>query len=299
MFHKILFSATLVMVAVSSSANIALGNDGAKSKVPDRVTATREPAEGFKQVEFFSAMESGQIKVRLRMEDSSEGKFIIENKSAEPISIQMPEAFAGVPVMHQFGAGGAGGGGQGGGFGGQGGGGQGGGQSQGAGGGFGGGGGGGGFGGQGGGGFGGGQFNIPAGRIGRIKVNTVCLEFGKEDPAPFRTYTVIPIEKFTTNQAVIETCKMLARGEIDQHVAQAAAWHLANGVSWEQMLVLNRVQLSSGYFERYFHPNHLVVAQRVTVEAVERAKAAEETKGEKKEFVSPGDAQSISLDSRK
>jgi hypothetical protein len=206
----------------------------------------------------------------------------------------MPEAFAGVPVMHQQGFGGGGQGG-GGGFGGQGG--QGGGQGQGTGGGFGGGGGGGGFGG-GGGGFGGGQFNIPAGRIGRIKVNTVCLEFGKEDPAPFRSYTVIPLEKFTSNPAVIETCKMLARGEIEQHVAQAAAWYLANGVSFEQMLTLNRVQLSNGYFERYFHPNHITTAQRVVVEVNERTKDQTPPSAKPDQFVSPGDAQNTSLRGR-
>jgi hypothetical protein len=295
MSHRLFCAALLFVVASYSSAG-AQTSDSPQPKISNKITATREPAEGFKQVEFFSAMDAGQIKVRLRMEDSSEGKFIIENKTDEPISIQMPEAFAGVPVMHQFAAGGGGGGlgggggGLGGGAGGQGG------QGQGTGGGFGGGQGGGGFGGgQGGGGFGGGQFNIPPGRIGRIKVNTVCLEYGKPDPAPFRTYTVIPLEKFTTDQSVIETCKMLARGEIDQHVAQAAAWNLANGLSWQEMLVLNRVQLSNGYYERYFHPNHLVVAQRVTVEAVERAKKVEETKGQKKDFVSPGDQKSVSL----
>lgn len=290
----------VVVALVCAYSSLSLGNiwgnddeTKAKSKTPSKVTATREVAEGFTPVEFFSAMEAGKINVRLRMEDSSQGKFIIENKTEEALSIQMPEAFAGVPVMHQImGGGGAGGGGLGGG--GFGGGQQGGGQAQGTGGGFGGGQGGGGFGGgQGGGGFGGGQFNIPAGRIGRIKVNTVCLEFGKEDPAPFRTYTVIPIEKFTNNQALIETCKMLARGEIDQHVAQATAWHIANGLTWEQLLVLNKVELSSGYFERYFHPNHVAMAQRVTVEAVERAKNAE-TSEPSRTFVSPGDAEPVS-----
>lgn len=281
----------VLAVCGSLSIGVAIADDDQPAaKVPNKVTATREVAEGFKPVEFFSAMDAGQIHVRLRMEDSTEGKFIIENKTDEALSIQMPEAFAGVPVMHQ--QGGVGGIGQGGGGGGQGG--QGG-QSQGSGGGFGGGQGGGGFGGGGGGGFGGGQFNIPAGRVGRVKVNTVCLEFGKEDPAPFRSYTVIPIEKFTNNQAVIETCKMLARGEIDQHVAQATAWHLANGLSWEQMLVLNKVELSNGYFERYFHPNHLLAAQRVSVEATERAKAAGTTSPDT-EFVSPGDALSVSAE---
>lgn len=276
-----------VTLCCSLPAGAARGDDETVGKTSDRITLTREAADGFAPVEFFSAMDSGQINVKLRMEDSSEGKFIIENKTDKALSIQLPEAFAGVPVMHQIG--GIGGGGLGGGGGGLGGGG--GGQSQGAGGGFGGGG-----GGQGGGGFGGGQFNVPAGRVGRIKVNTVCLEFGKEEPAPFRSYTVIPIEKFTDNQAVIETCKMLGRGDIDQRTAQAAAWHLANGLTWDQLLVLNKVQLSNGYFERYFHRDHLVAAQRVASEATARAQLANPSENEDKEFVSPGDAQSISAE---
>jgi hypothetical protein len=301
MFHKVCCPALLI-VAAAWFNHSALAVDDTASNRSDKVTATREPAEGFAQVEFFEAMDAGKIKVRLRMEDSTEGKFIIENTTDEPLSIEMPEAFAGVPIMHQAIGRGGGGGGGGGGFGGGGGGfggGGGGTGAQGAGGGFGGGQGGGGFGGGGQGGFGGGQFNVPAGEVGRIKVNTVCLEFGKEDPAPFRTYTVIPIEKFTDDPAVIETCKMLARGEIDQHVAQAAAWNLACGLSWERMLVLNRVELSNGYFERYFHPNHLLAAQQVTVTVVERTKTAAQSPGDRPAFVSPGDAPTISADSGK
>jgi hypothetical protein len=297
MSKRFVFLACLFACGLLTLGNAWGDDEETKKKSSDKVTATREVAEGYTPVEFFAAMEAGQIHVRLRMEDSSQGKFIIENKTDGPLSVEMPEAFAGVPVMHQILGGGQMGGG--GGFGGQGGGGfGGGGGGQGTGGGFGGGGGGGGFGGQGGGGFGGGQFNIPAGRIGRIKVNTVCLEFGKEDPAPFRTYTVIPLEKFTNNPAVIETCKMLARGEIDQPVAQATAWHLANGLTWDQLLVLNKVELSNGYFERYFHPNHLTVAQRVTAEAVSRTKDME-VQSPQRTFVSPGDIETSSTESGK
>ena len=187
-----------------------------------------------------------------------------------------------------IGAGGFGGGGQGGGGfggGGQGGGGFGGGGqqggNQGGGGGFGGGQGGGGFGGggQGGGGFGGGGqggggvFNIPPGRVGRVSVATVCLEEGKPDPRPQIKYTIQPLEDLSKDPKIFEMIQMMASNEISQPVAQAAAWNIANGLSWQQLLHKNRIERMDGSYERYFHPNHLVVAQRVVTASATRAEA--------------------------
>ena len=94
-----------------------------------------------RSVELFAAMEAGDIEVRYIPRDAREANVMIRNNTDRPLRIEMPEAFAGVPVLAQFGGGGGfGGGQQGGGFGG------GGNQGQG-----------GGFGGGGGGGFGGGQ----------------------------------------------------------------------------------------------------------------------------------------------
>ncbi len=148
---------------------------------------------------------------------------------------------------------------------------------QGVGGGFGGGQGGGGFGGGQGGGFGGGGqgaggiFNIPPGREGKLKIKTFCLEHGKHDPAARMEYTVKPLSVLTKDPAIEQMCRMLANDEIAQPVAQAAAWNVANKLSWNFMLTKNRVELSNGYFERYFTPAHLVYAQRTVVEAQKRA----------------------------
>jgi hypothetical protein len=87
MSRKVIVLASFVACGILS-ANAFGVDEKTNSKKPDRVTATREAAEGFKQVEFFAAMDAGQINVRLRMEDSTEGKFIIENKTDEPISIR-------------------------------------------------------------------------------------------------------------------------------------------------------------------------------------------------------------------
>jgi hypothetical protein len=217
---------------------------------------------------------------------------MVSNKSDRPLAIKMPRAFAGVPVLAQ--GGGLGGGGLGGGgFGGQGGFGQGGqfgqggfgtGGGQGFGGGFGGGQGfgGGGFGGGGfgGGGFGGGGFgggggvfNIPPGRIGKVQVKTFCLEHGKPDPRPAMKYTIRPLETLSTDPAVEALCQLLANDIIDQGSAQAAAWNIANGLSWESLLTKNRVERMDGSFERYFTPEQVYAAQQIATWARNVAEA--------------------------
>ena len=242
-----------------------------------RFHKTQTPVEGFESVDMYDGIANGEVEVTIKAKSSSDSNFFVKNLTDKPLAIKLPKAFSAVPVVRQFGQGG-GFGGQGGGFGGQGGG-FGGGQfggNQGIGGGFGGGRGGGGFGGQGGGGFGGrggggGVFNVPAGKSGKISVKTVCLEEGKKDPKHYIDYVVQPLEKLTTNPEVFELCRMLANDEVAQPVAQAAAWNVENNLSWNELLVKNRIERMDGSFERYFHPNHIRFAVQVVAAATERA----------------------------
>lgn len=218
------------------------------------------------EVEMFSAIGSGAIEVKMIPQDSKGGNLVIKNKSDKPLTIKLPEAFAGVPVAAQFGGGGGQFGGGGGQFGGGGG-------NQGIGGGFGGGqqgGGGGQFGGGGGGGF----FNVPAGKEGKLKFVAVCLEHGKKDPTPNVAYEIKPLESFTTNPDVIELVKMFGRGEIDarlQASVQAAVWHHANGLSWEELARKIGVKHLDGSTEPYFQSAQLEQALRMSKEAERRA----------------------------
>lgn len=259
-----------------------------KKKRLNTIARTQTPVEGFESVDLFDAMKHGEIKVIIRTKDAANANLIVENTTDKPLAIVMPPAFSAVPVMRQgvgapgigggggFGGGQGGGGFGGGGFGGGGGGNQGvgggfgGGQG---GGGFGGGGGGGGFGGGGQGGGGGGFFNIPPGRVGKAALKTFCLEEGKPDPRSRIEYKIQPLSELNSDPKVFEMCRMLANDEITQPVAQAAAWNVANGLSWQQLLVKNRVERMDGSFERYFHPQHLRIAHQVTVAAAQRAVA--------------------------
>jgi hypothetical protein len=280
------FSTMASLIAILATTGATFGNDKDKEASTDRASEKRlnriwktmAPVEGFERTEFFKAVETGAIEIKVNMKDIGHGNLSVTNKTDRPLSIEMPPAFATVPVLAQGGFGGPGGGG-GGGFGGGGFGGGGGGQV--GGGGFGGGGfGGGGFGGGGGGGFGGGGgggvgggglFNIPPGRVGRVDFQTICLEHGKPDPRPRMNYTIKPLSTVSTDPKIYELCRMLANDEVTQLVAQAAAWNIANGLSWDELLVKNRVELMGGYYERYFTPTQLQIAHKIVDVASERA----------------------------
>lgn len=143
----------------------------------------------------------------------------ITNKTKQPLTVRLPEAFAGVPVLAQCNSNNNNNQNQ----------------NQGTGGGFGGG--------------GGGWFlaaaavvaarvaassMVPAEKMAQLKVATVCLEHGKKPPRAGIAYEIKPIESFTGKAEVQELCKLMGQGHYSsQRAAQAATFgHLANGMSW-------------------------------------------------------------------
>ena len=220
----------------------------------------------------FEAMEADQIGVRLVAKNEFEGHLLVENKTDAPMTIQMPDAFVGVQVLPQFGSGGGGRGGGGIGGGGQGGGGQA--QTTG-----GGGGGMNGGGGGGGGGFGGGGFmSIPVGTVAKVPVSMVCLEHGKKTPSQRLHYTVARPEKFTADPRVHEICKMVGTGQLDRASAQAAAWHISNNLSWDELANKKYDRVGSPDTP-YFTPEQLAAARAIVSGADSRV-AVRKEKGE-------------------
>ena len=164
------------------------------------------------ELDFFEAIRTGEIEARFVPRDAASGTVLLTNKADRPLTIRLPEAFAGVPIQAQIGGNGLAGiggnnpnGGTGGGNGG----------NQSVGGGFGGG----GLGGLGG---AGGVFSIDSGRARKLKVVSVCLDHGKREPAPRIPYELVPLNHRTGDGQVIELIKMLGRGDIDQPAAQGA-----------------------------------------------------------------------------
>jgi hypothetical protein len=251
------FAAFSILVLVAIFGPDLLGADRAKPAA--RADASKQP-EG---LDLFAAIERGDVEVKLIPHDDKEANVIIQNKTKRPISVRLPAAFAGVPVLAQqpgFGGGGVGGGlgrnngnnnnnNN---------------QNQSLGGGFGGGGGLGGFGGGGGlggGGFGG-AFNIAPEKVGKLKVACVCLEHGKDEPNPRVAYEIKPIESYTKDPHVHLVLRLLASGQVNQRIAQAAAWHFANKMSWQE-LAAKKIDRLGRPDEPYFRPGELQAAVRL------------------------------------
>lgn len=225
----------------------------------DRRRTGGRPQRGSAQVsgrtvELFQGIETGEIEVRFIAKNDRAANVFIANKTKEPLTIELPAAFAGVPVLAQVGGGGGGfgGGGSSSSSGGS--------QSLG-------GGGGGGFGGG-----GGGFFNVAPEKVGLLQIDCLCLDHGKPDPTPHIPYEIRPIESVVQQQSVIELIKAFGTGRLSHSAAQAAVWHLNNGVTWEE---LARKRGPRRYALRpkppYFSPAELRLAFQLASEAVRRA----------------------------
>jgi hypothetical protein len=206
-------------------------------------------------VEMFSAIEAGLIEVKFIPRDSTKARILITNMTIQPLNVRLPETFVGVPVLAQFDP-----------FGGnQQGGGQNGGGNQSV----------------GGGNDRGNQnpfgnnnfFNVPAEKVGQLRVDCVCLEYGKVDPRAAIPYEIRPLSSFSADPTLHELMKLLAAGEQGQHVVQAAAWHLANGISWKD-LARKRTSGLNGVGQPYFSRRQIEAAQELVALAQERAAAS-------------------------
>lgn len=228
----------------------AQGAKGAKNVAAEKAAKPARPTKigtynpGDETVELFEAMDEGQIQVKIIPKNSAEARVFIKNKANKPLNVRLPKAFAAVPILAQ------GPGGMGGGMGGQA---MGGGMGMG----------------------GGGMFNIPADREGDFKVACVCLEHGKPEPRPKMAYSMKPVESVTTKPGVAEMLTDLGDGRIPQRAAQVAAWHLNNGMSWEE-LAAKRIELADGRSYPYFAADELLIGRQIAEQSLQAAQRAKE-----------------------
>ncbi|TWT94291.1 hypothetical protein [Neorhodopirellula pilleata] len=242
-------------------------------------TTARAGGEDVAMAGLFAAMDGGQVEAQFIPQNAAKANLLVKNLTDKPIQIQLPAAFAGVPILAQGmmggmggGMGGMGGGGMGGGGGGQAMGGGGGGM----GGGMGGGGMGGGMGGMGG---GGGMFTVRPGKVQKVALNTVCLEHGKPDPNPRMKYAIVPLEKVTTDPKVAILCEALGNGQVAQNTAQAVAWNLMDGLSWDELAKKNRVESKYTGNIKFFSGVELQAARAIVSEVTRLADTAPESPG--------------------
>lgn len=78
-------------------------------------------------------------------------------------------------------------------------------------------------------------FTVPAGKTLTLRVPLVCLEYGLNEPTPRMSYRLSPLAAFSEDPRLALLLGGLASGHVPQNVAQAAAWHVSSGRSWEQL----------------------------------------------------------------
>jgi hypothetical protein len=74
---------------------------------------------------------------------------------------------------------------------------------------------------------------------------------------------------------VIELCRLLGQGQVPQRAAQAAAWHLNNDISWQE-LANKMIKHLTGNDEPYFTQDELRTAYAVAEHTVKIAKEKDE-----------------------
>lgn len=220
--------------------------------LPTIALAERQAEENAIQAGLFEAMDAGQIEVKIIPQNATKANVLIRNLTDKPVELRLPKAFASVPILAQGmmgGMGGMGGGGMGG------------------------------MGGMGGGGMGMGLQRIAPEKMQKLTVKMVCLEHGKKDPNPRMAYKMVPIEQFTDKPDVRVLCEALGYGQVTQNTAQAAAWHMMDGLSWNELAAKNRVESKYLGNIRWFSPFEIHTAMAVAKEAERLAKERAKSKG--------------------
>lgn len=83
-----------------------------------------------------------------------------------------------------------------------------------------------------------GIFNVPAGKVIKVKLPATCLEFGKPTPNSRHPYEIQPLETVSEHSEVAAILAMVGRKEVTRRIGQLAIWHIANGTSWRELASL-------------------------------------------------------------
>jgi hypothetical protein len=209
-------------------------------------SATKTEAPAGETVDVFEAMKNGQIDVKFIAMSPTKANLVVENKTKKPLTITLPEAVAGMPVLGQL------------------------------------------DGGQGVGAPGGGPFNIAPERTKKVELPCVCLEHGKADPYAKMKYELKPISAISDKPEVSAMLVRYGKGDISKQGAQAAAWHLQNGMSWKELAGKQLVD-PRGSKSPYFSKKEIAEGMRLAEHAVAHAKDYATDK-ESYESYSPGAA---------
>lgn len=265
----------VILMAASISCLIAAGS-GSITRLSVDPEASVVP--------MFEAIESGQIQVRMTAMNPREGRVFFTNKTDKPLTIAVPKAIVGMHVLPQVGNAGNGLFGPAAGNNGNNQGNAGAGLAQSVGGilgaignnapgvnGFGNVNGNGNANGNGINGFGnlpaGNFFSVPPEKTVQLAFRSVCLNHGRPDPNPGMKYQVTKLESYTSDP-VLQQLLENDSSTTNRDAQQAAAWHVANGMSWSALAGLT-TQPVPGVKAPLFKKSQLEAAKKL-VEAAEK-----------------------------
>ena len=106
-------------------------------------------------------------------------------------------------------------------------------------------------------------WTLAAGQQMQIQVPCFCLEFGKPDPNRRIPYQMVELQDLNNRPAIQELLDRFSKGDLDQRIAQLAAWHIANGVSW-QTLAQIKLPRSNGRGGGSVSPQELFSARQLS-----------------------------------
>ncbi|HWB01290.1 MAG TPA: hypothetical protein VG713_22525 [Pirellulales bacterium] len=244
--------ASLCILAVHASA--MLGHAQVAKRVPPP-TATSSN----KVVDLFAASESGQIELRIIPRDEKQARIFMTNKTDEILTVRLPATYAAVPIVSQvFGqlpnnnnaqnqpmA-----------------------QSAQV--------------------FGGpmmmqqpnnapkgplGLFNIPPEQTRDVRVMAICLEHGKANPRAAMPYRVVPLDSVARHPAIEPLLREYGEGKCSRLAVQAAAWHLSDGLDWDELAKKPGAMIAATVYEPYFSKGQIKQAKALVAAAEEQVVA--------------------------
>jgi hypothetical protein len=112
-----------------------------------------------------------------------------------------------------------------------------------------------------------------------VPLNSVCLEHGKKAPTKTNKYFLVDAEKAIKNDVLMELLAIVGTGKVSEKSAQAAAWYLTDGMSFQQLAAKQQAHFG-GFTTPYFTRQELAQAQQLLVYA---KKVADERKQKKEQ----------------
>ena len=246
-------SAWLWVGLLAFSAATAWAGDVITKPAPVRGTDAK-----YQSLELFAGIESGKLEAKLIPRDAKKARIFVTNKTGESVNVRMPAVFAGQPMLAQFrlpngpngntganqnsvpqtigGRTNTNGGNNNNNF-----------QP------------------------GGPMFNVPPEKTAEFRVDCVCLEYGKPNPRPVVTYQLLAADK-VANPETVAMLMEFEHGDYSQRAAQAAAWHLANAMTWEKLKDIKGETTSLGVRASYFTRQELDDAHKLVDAARARLK---------------------------